>query len=120
MELVCTARAAERLSVLLTAEDEERRHIAAMGEDVSQDGRTVNHPRLVAHVHGTQAIDSVTFYRDGRILHVAQIAEGARAGTVAFTDTAAPRGLHDYWVRVVQKSERGGVRACETIDGVDT
>ena len=79
---------------------------AAIG--MGQSGGIAGPPRLVAQVVGSRRVESVAFYRDERLLHVAVV--DADAATVGYEDRDAPPGEHAYWVRVVQVRESANGR----------
>jgi hypothetical protein len=79
---------------------------AAVG--MGQSGRVNGAPRLVAEVIGSRRVETVAFYRDDRLLHVAVV--DSPSATVTYDDRDAPPGEHAYWVRVVQDREASGRR----------
>jgi hypothetical protein len=98
-----------RLSVMLTAGSANASSELAMGEA----GRVAGPPHLRAAVHGTRPIETVEFYRDDRLLHVASVARDASPDAVVEyvdRDEPARTGEHAYWVRVTQGPERNGIR----------
>ena len=73
--------------------------------------------RLTVQAHGTRPLDTFEFYRDDRLLHVAQvIQERQEQATIEYVDRDASVGAQTsggevaYWVRVTQEGERNGVR----------
>jgi len=100
-----------RLAVFLSGEDGVT---VGSGGDVprsigmGQAGAISGVPRLTARVAGSRRVETVAFYRDNELLHVAVV--DAQEGEVSYEDRDAPPGEHAYWVRVLQDREASGRR----------
>ena len=61
-----------------------------------------------AFAHGSRRVESVAFYRDERLLHLAVV--DAKTATVSYEDRDVSPGEHAYWVRVIQDRESANGR----------
>jgi hypothetical protein len=84
---------------------------AAIG--MGQRGSASGPPRLVAQIVGSRRVESVAFYRDERLLHLAVV--DAKSATVSYADRDAPPGEHAYWVRVIQDRESANGRPINVV-----
>jgi Protein of unknown function (DUF3604) len=75
---------------------------------MGQSGSIPGPPRLVAQVAGSRRVESVAFYRDERLLHLAVV--DATTAAVSYEDRDASPGEHAYWVRVIQDRESANGR----------